>query len=69
MAYEFTKQKLDAERKSLVKRLFLAGTSGSVGLAIGASMYDMGSILGILSASVLATCAGLGAFYLVGANS
>lgn len=66
MAYEVTKQKLAAERKAFMKRLFLAGASGSVGLALGVSMYDMGSIWGMLSASVLATCAGLGTWYLVG---
>lgn len=64
MAYEVTKQKLADERKAFMKRLFLSGTSGSVGLAIGVSMNDMGSIWGILSACVLATCACLGAWYL-----
>ena len=66
MAYEFTKRKLAAERRSFMKRLILAVASGSAGLAIGISMYDMGSIWGMLSASVLATLAGLGVFYLVG---
>jgi hypothetical protein len=66
MAYEVTKQKLVAERKAFMKRLFLAGASGVVGLSIGILVYDMGSIWGILSASVLATSAGLGAWYLVG---
>ncbi len=66
MAYEFTKQKLAAERKALAKRLVLAGVAGSVGLALGVSIYDMGSIWGIVSASVLASFAGLGTFYLVG---
>ncbi|WP_196888310.1 hypothetical protein [Rubrivivax gelatinosus] len=66
MAYEVTKQNLKRERKAFLKRLVVAGASGAAGLALGVSMYDMGSLWGVLSASVLATCAGFGAFYVVG---
>lgn len=64
MAYEFTRQKIWAERKALAKRLGFAGVAGCMGFALGVAVNDMHSMIGMFSASVVATAAGFAAFYL-----
>ena len=58
MAYEFTKQKIAADRRALLKRLAVTALAGSAGLAIGVAMNDMNSIFGIVAASTAATATG-----------
>ncbi len=64
MDYEFTRQKISAERKALAKRLCIAGAVGCIGFALGVAVNDMHSLYGMFRASVLATVAGFAAFYL-----
>lgn len=61
--YQFTRQKLKGERKAFMKRLAMVGGAGAAGLFLGVSMYDIGSLFGILSASALTTIAVFGSYF------
>jgi len=64
MSYEFTRQKISAERTALARRLAIAVLAGCLGVALGCAANDMRSIFGIFATSVVATAASLVGFYL-----
>ena len=68
MAYEFTLQKVEAERKALVRNLAIAALAGGAVFVLGLlTMTDSAEGPGfadLLRVSVLATVAAFGAFYL-----
>ncbi|MEK8034206.1 hypothetical protein AACH06_25550 [Ideonella sp. DXS29W] len=74
MAYEFTKAKLAAERKTLIRRRLVVAFAAGVGLVVGTATNDViGSFFGTnggsfllsaYSAISIATIAGLAAYYL-----
>lgn len=66
MDYEFTRKKIAAERKAFFLRLAYAGLASLAGLGLGVALNggDIGSIFTIVSASALATVAGVLAFQL-----
>lgn len=63
MTYEFTKQKLAVERKAQRRRWAVAVLSCGLGLTLGIAVNDMASIFGVLAASVVATAAGFGGYF------
>lgn len=63
MTYEFTKQKLVAERKARLRRWTVAVLAGGVGLTCGIAVNDMASIFGVLAAGVVATAAGFAGYF------
>lgn len=65
MAYEFTKQKIAAERRALLRRLVVSGIVGAIGFGIGAAVNDLQTIYGAIGASLLAVACGGACFYLV----
>lgn len=63
MPYEFTKQKLVAERRAKRRKLVVAVLAGVVGLAVGMAVNDMRSTFGAFAAVVLAAIAGLAVYH------
>jgi hypothetical protein len=58
MSYEFTRQKISADRIALARRLAITVLAGCGGFALGCAANDLHSISGIFATSVAATAAG-----------
>lgn len=63
MAYEFTKQKIHAERQARRNRLIASAISACVGLAIGIATNDINSLFGAIAASALAIFPGFAVYW------
>lgn len=66
MTYEFTRQKIAADRKALAKRIGVTFLAGLAGFGFGALVNDMHSMTGAFATSVIATAAGVVGFYFSG---
>ena len=63
MAYEFTKQKIAAEKKARVRKLVVSGLAACAGFAVGIATNDMQNLFGIFAACTLAMLSGLAVYY------
>lgn len=65
MAYEFTKQKIAAEKKARVRKLVVSGLAACAGFAVGFATNDMQTLFGIFAAGTLAMLSGRAVYYLM----
>lgn len=66
MAYEFTKQKINTERKKQLRRILLSLVGGAIGFGIGVVSNDMSSLFGLWSASMVSAIGASITYYIAG---
>lgn len=64
MSYEFTKQKIRAERKSLMRGIAITAAATALGFSLGMAISDIDTIRGMLRAATAGVVAGLIGFAL-----